>query len=122
MGLLSRTVGSAALYPAHSGNYDTSGSIVEKVTQYQKTYGRFNCILFEIPDGGSDLCQKLAGMIKYTGIVIPLSPSRPLILLPSSVDRELIVHRLSKTLKAAPLFSFEAGSPKSVLSKINSIP
>ena len=102
------------------------GSFEEEIIRYHKINPVFNCVLLEIPasSGGedkADFCQKVSGMINKIGSVIPLPSGRPLILLPSSIDRELIAHRLSKSLAAMPLLSFEAASPESVLNNIRSM-
>ena len=127
MGLLSRVEDNAlesALTKAGSSLKD-SGAIIEKITQFHENCGHFNCILFDIPghaENENSFCQSVTKIIGNTGTVIPLPAGRPLILLPLSADRELIVHRLSKSLDAAPLLSFEADGPDNVINRINSLP
>jgi hypothetical protein len=98
----------------------------EQIAQYHKINADFNCILFDFPDpsaGGyrAGFCEKVSGMIAATGTVIPLSSGRPLILLPLAKDRELIAHRLSQSLGARTLLSFEAHGPEEVISSVNSL-
>ena len=120
MGLLSRATQSTAL---HFTSGKESERVKSKIAQYHETYINFNCILFEAPDSRKDnIHRKLAEMIKYPGIVIPLSTSRPLILFPPGVDHELVAHRISKSLNMTPLLSFEATSPGEALTRIDSLP
>jgi hypothetical protein len=100
----------------------TSGELIKK---YCREYNNFNCILFENPPNADDktqFCQKVNTMIDKMGTVISLSTGRPLIMLPLSIDRELIAHRLSKTLNAKILLSFQADSSETVMNRINSLP
>jgi hypothetical protein len=97
----------------------------KQITQYHRINADFNCILFDFPDPSADdrdgFCEKVSGMIAATGTIIPLSSGRPLILLPAAKDRELIAHRLSQSLGAQTLLSFEAHGPEEVISGVNSL-
>ena len=99
-------------------------SLEEQITQYHRIYADFNCILLDFP--GSDgedkaaFCARVSKMITQSGTVISLSSGRPLILLPAAKDRELIAHRLSKSLGANAVLSFEAKNPENALDRINS--
>jgi len=106
----------------------------EKIAQFQKNRGNFNCILFEIPGPSTGepaglhsgdregFCRKVAEMLDKTGTIIPLNNGRPLVLLPLTMDRELISHRISKSLDSAPIFSIEADCPEKIINHINSLP
>ncbi|MDR0496866.1 MAG: hypothetical protein LBH42_04560 [Treponema sp.] len=119
MGLLGRAAGNPSII---SVSKEDSDWVKDQITQYHLDFATFNCILFETQEDEKDLfCKKLAEMIKHTGIVIPLLTGRPLILLPPFMDRELIAHRLSKTLNTKPLLSFEATNPEIVLNRVNSV-
>jgi len=114
MGLLSRT-----------NNNSTEPSLQELIKKYGEEYNNLSCIIFENPPNANDnaqFCQKVNTMIDKMGAVISLSTGRPLIMLPLSVDRDLIAHRLSKTLNAKILLSFQADSSEIVISQINSLP
>jgi len=90
-----------------------------------KKYNNLNCIVFDCPPNADDktqFCQKINTMIDKTGAVIPLLTGRLLIMLPLSIDRELIAHRLSKTLDAKILLSFQADSSEIVINRVNSLP
>jgi len=131
MGFLSRAVNSTANSSACSTADSTAFNkvpgrepdrVVSKINQYHSTYSNFNCIIFEAPDNTKDnINRKLAELIKYPGIVIPLSTNRPLILLPPGVDHELVAHRISKTLNMTYLLSFEGSNPGDALKRINSL-
>jgi len=140
MGLLSRA-GSTASEPASGEkalNNSSSESFDQKIprpfedeiVQFHQMHINFNCIVLENPETitgkahsteKADFCEKVSKVIDKTGTVVPLPQDRPLILLPLVMDRELIAHRLSKTLKTNPLLSFEANNPGNVLNRIDSL-
>jgi len=102
----------------------TLGVLKKKVTEYQKVYRIFGCILLEnqaYEKGKPDFCEQLAKMTGNMGIASPINNSHALILLPSEMDRELIAHRLSKSLNAEPVLSFRAANPEYVINRINSM-
>ena len=102
-----------------------------EVILFHRMYLDFNCIVLENPavsDGlvvseeeKTDFCRTVLKMIHNAGTVIPLPSGNPLILLPIVVDRELIIHRLSKTLNTKPLLSFEANNPENVFTRLDSL-
>ena len=95
-----------------------------KITEYQKVNKVFGCILFENRSrekGKADFCEKLTKVTGNVGITSPINHGHALVLLPSEMDRELIAHRLSKSLNAEPVLSFRATSPEYVIDRINSM-
>jgi hypothetical protein len=62
--------------------------------------------------------QRLFGMVALCGTAVALAPRRGLVLLPTGMDRELVAHRLEKSLAAKTLLVFEADSPGKALSAI----
>ncbi|MDR1803354.1 MAG: hypothetical protein LBQ94_07070 [Treponema sp.] len=95
-----------------------------KITEYQKVYQVFGCILLENhahEKGKVDFCEKLTKATGNMGTTSPINHSHALVLLPSEMDRELIAHRLSKSLKAETVLSFRAISPEDVINRINSM-
>jgi len=115
MGLLGRAVNNTA-----EPSSDTPEGSIAK---FCEIYTNFSCILFEIPqntEGKIDFCKKVSIMVGKMGTVIPLQNGRPLVMLPLSLDRDLIAHRLSKTLNAKILLSFQADSSETVINNINS--
>jgi hypothetical protein len=59
--------------------------------------------------------QKISRMMSYLGAAGPLSGENTLVLIPQTVDRELLAHRLSKSLHAQVLYQFEADDPGKAL-------
>jgi len=101
-----------------SGQQNT---VENEVTLFHRLYLDFNCIVLENPAAESGFCEKVSAIINKAGTVIPLASDRPMILFPIALDRELIAHRLSKTLNTKPLLSFEANNPENVFTRINSL-
>jgi len=100
------------------------GVLQKRVAEYQKVYRVFGCIILENQaheKGKPDFCEKLAKATGNIGITSPINNSHALILLPSEMDRELIAHRLSKSLDAEPVLSFRAANPEYVINRINSM-
>ena len=103
-------------------------SVEEEIVHYHVANPEFSCIILEHPMGSSaseedkaNFCRKVSGMVNMFGSSIALPTGCPLVLFPSSLDRELIAHRLSKSLDTAALLSIEAKSPENVLSHIKSM-
>ena len=124
MGLLSKA--SAKIVSESASAYENaeeSNTLEGQIAQYHQSHAYFNCVVLEIPDSAekANFCESVSGIIHTAGIVISLPSGHPLILLPITMDRELIAHRLSKSLSTGALQSFEAKSPKSVLSRIQSL-
>ena len=98
-------------------------TLEREIIKFQQTHNEVNCIIFDTPAGedGAVFLDKVSKMINTLGSVIPISPERLLILLPSTVDWELLSHRLSKKLNTTPLISFEAESPQNILNRVKSL-
>ena len=95
--------------------------IEEKIAQFHQMHLDFNCVVLENPSGKPDFCEKISSMIDTLGTIVPLAYNCPLILFPIVIDRELIAHRLSKTLKTKVLLSFAASNPENALIRIDSL-
>ena len=139
MGLLSRA--SSILNSAGDVNYvddDSSAPVsikieisndeldllAEKVSQFHGLYQDIGCILLENTHHGRgkvSFLKKITEMIGTIGIVIPINHDLPLILVPAETDRELIAHRLSKSLNAKSIFSFNTDNPENVMKRIKSL-
>ena len=93
--------------------------IKQKIADFQKNNSSFTCIVY---DGSKDepleFSRKIMEMINTLGSVIPLSPAIPLILLPKTLDSELIIDVLKKTVNSTPLLTFESNSVESTLNRI----
>jgi len=121
MGLLSRAAVRAA---ADS----TTGSAVEReLVQFHAAHGAFSGVLLETQAAGpgeNALNGEVRRMLAAFGAAIPLNPAaaaaprtdRSLALLPAGMDRELIAHRLTRSLRAKQALAFEAENPAQALS------
>jgi len=106
-----------------------SNILEDEIALFHRMNLDFSCIVLENPDtagesdsaGKAGFCEKVSAMLDKMGTVVPLPLGRVLILLPIVMDRELIVHRLSKTLNSRPLLSFEANNPENVFTRIDSL-
>jgi hypothetical protein len=94
-----------------------AGSLRSSIIRFHERHSGLNCIVFENHKGNTFLAQ-VSGMLSGTGDVVPLSSGRALVLLPGTLDRELIAHRLSKSLNISPLLSFEARESENVINQI----
>jgi hypothetical protein len=97
MGLLSK-----AAVKAKDAEYE--------IREYHKNQPSFQGIVLNIP-----FDQKISRMMSDLGAAVPLSRGHTLALIPEDVDRELLAHRLSKSLNAPVLYQFEAGDPGEAL-------
>jgi len=93
--------------------------IMNKIAQFQDAFGDFNCVVF---DGSEedylDFSRKVTEIVNTLGTVIPLTPARPLVLIPNTVDCELISHRLARSLNSTPIISFESDSAEKAINRI----
>ena len=141
MGLLDRA-GSLAVKSELSPPVPVNEDVVESIAQsavegevafFHRMHLDFECLVLDgsAADGadkdaaGGDFCETVSAIIDKAGTVIPLTQGMtqgfPLILLPAALDRELIAHRLSKTLSAKVLLSFSADSAESAIRQLNSL-
>jgi hypothetical protein len=90
------------------------------ITRYCQTntnpLGGFQGIVLENSNAAS--AEQLTVMVGALGLTIVLPSARLLILLPTSLDRELIAHRLSLSLNTKALICFEADTPEKALELI----
>jgi hypothetical protein len=80
------------------------------IAEYHRTNPVFQGLVLETPSQAS-----VTLAVSSIGRVIPLSPERSLVLLPKTLDRELIAHRLSKSIGLTILSGFEVESPEGAL-------
>jgi hypothetical protein len=93
----------------------TREGVENSVGDYCKQHPAFQGIVLELPtdeDGRSLALRQLDQMVSSLGVVIRLNKTRDLALFPQEMDRELIVHRLVKSLGVLCPRSFEADSPE----------
>jgi hypothetical protein len=82
-------------------------------------------IVLELPErlgeaGFETFFAMAASMASSVGRTVPLPSKNILILFSKARDRELLTHRLAKSLRTRALASFEAGSPGEAFSRIQS--
>jgi hypothetical protein len=91
----------------------TRERVENSICEYCKQHPVFQGMVLELPaleDGRNHALRQLDQMVSSLGVVIPLSKTRDLALFPQDIDRELIVHRLVKSLGVLCPRSFEADS------------
>jgi hypothetical protein len=87
-----------------------AGDAEYEIREYHKNQPSFQGIVLKIA-----FDQKLSRMLSGLGAAGFLSPENTLVLIPETVDRELLAHRLSKSLNAQVLYQFEADDPGKAL-------
>jgi hypothetical protein len=88
----------------------------EAISNFHNTHLSFQGIVLEIPpeirgETQEAFCEKVSRMVSAFGLVFPLSPGNALVLIPDELDRELLAHRLSKSLHTQVLSCFQANDP-----------
>jgi hypothetical protein len=114
--LIPRAPGSA---PPPAEAKDPAGRIqenlAEEIRQYHTGHPLFQGILLGPPGerGGNpaDFAGRVSRMVSSFGVAFPLPPGNCLVLFPETMDRELLAHRLSKSLKTQALHHFRADDP-----------
>ena len=114
MGLLSR----ASQFSGN--NSEQSENVFSKISHFYDVYKILSCIVFDTRNY-RDYLKKIQTIISRIGTVIPLSTGNALILLRASVDRDLIAHRLSNSLKITILFSFETDCPENLVKSLGKV-
>jgi hypothetical protein len=99
---------------------EKTASLFKALSQYHQSYPSFQGILLEPPDTmgedeKDDFPRQISAMVSSFAVVVEFPPRRSLILFPTSMDRELLMHRLTKSLKTGALFAFEADNPDTAL-------
>jgi hypothetical protein len=87
------------------------GNTEQKIREYHKNHPAFQGMVLKFPRNDT-----ISRAVSAFGAVLSLSPENSLVLIPGDVDRELLAHRLSKTLKAQVLYQFQADDPGQALS------
>ncbi|MFP3089102.1 hypothetical protein LQZ21_02105 [Treponema sp. TIM-1] len=88
--------------------------IEEEFIQYHTAHGVLSGIIFETPENMEyrGFNDELSAITASFALTLPLPPFRCLILFPSSIDKELVAHRISGTLKTEVCFLFESENPE----------
>jgi hypothetical protein len=88
--------------------------VTNGINAYRENNPAFQGVVLEIPDtcGSSvDFAEVLAGVTAALGTTLPLPSRFCLVLVPGDFDRELLIHRLTGSLKIKAVFQFKANSP-----------
>jgi hypothetical protein len=111
MGLLSRAAAMAGTKP---GAASATPPIWEELLKFGKGRPGFQGIVLSPPEdtGAAAFTRQVSAMVHSFGTALPLASAGSLILFDVSKDRELICHRITKTLGVRALFNFAADSPK----------
>ncbi|MDR2104047.1 MAG: hypothetical protein LBP42_08100 [Treponema sp.] len=93
------------------------------ITQYYRDNSPFQGIILENSgqageETGRKFLDQVTDMILYFGISIGLPGGRSLVLLPASLDRELIAHRISHSLNIPSLGTFWADDPEGAMKEL----
>ena len=90
------------------------GSVEEKIYQFYDVYKVLNCIVFDTKEKKNQ-ARLIQNIIDRAGSVLALPSGNSLILLRGKVDRELIAHRLSKSLNLVSIMSLESKKPEKLI-------
>jgi hypothetical protein len=87
-----------------------AGDAEYEIREYHKNQPSFQGIVLKI-----SFDQKISRIVSDLGAAVSLSWKNTLVLIPEFLDRELLAHRLSKSLNAQVLYQFEADDPGEAL-------
>jgi hypothetical protein len=91
----------------------------QEIQEYRKSHPVFQAIVLEFPgnsgETGETFGEKAARMAGAFGSVLSLPSGSSLVLIPENMDRELLAHRLAKSLHTQVLCQFEADDPGKAL-------
>jgi hypothetical protein len=98
------------------------GQIKKELIQYQRTHGVFCGIIFEAPEPNEyqGFIEQISAMTVFFALTLPLPVYRCLILFSSSIDKELVAHRISKILNTKVRLIFESESPEKAFESFQS--
>jgi hypothetical protein len=106
--------------PFTAGEKEKTG---REIQEYRKSHPVFQAIVLDFPGGagetGESFGEKVSRMVGNFGSALSLSPGSSLVLIPENMDRELLAHRLSKSLNAQVLCQFAADDPGKALTLLD---
>jgi hypothetical protein len=93
------------------------------IRQYLKNQSFFQGIILQFPrqengETKADFTEKVSRMVSSFGSVFSLSTGNCLTLFSKTMDRELLAHRLSKSLNTQVVYHFQADDPDTALSQL----
>ncbi|MDR2136444.1 MAG: hypothetical protein LBO76_07500 [Treponema sp.] len=92
------------------------GELQNEIIKYCNTFTSVHGIVLAYPPDydekkeGEPFCGQVNRIVAALGSAVPLSPRHTLVLFSNTVDRELLAHRLSKSLAAEVPVVFQAES------------
>jgi hypothetical protein len=136
MGLLRKAITSNPSIPQGKGDFGpakpapsplkgTDEAVREALLNYGLNNQAYQGIVLDMPkDAGQDKAERYFSLVSFMvasfGNAIRLPSNCALILLPGTRDRQLIGHRLARTLRTNALADFEAENTDQALSRIQS--
>jgi hypothetical protein len=103
---------------------ENESGLLNEIARYHRANSLFYGIVFEILSGkqtkkqAAKLFDDISALIGTLGTVIDLPSRRVLALLPHSLDRAVITHRISTSLGAGIVDDFEADSPDAAFKRV----
>jgi hypothetical protein len=100
---------------------DLPGEIKNEIITYYNTYTLIHGIILSYPKNydekkeGETFNQQLNRIIATLGSAVPLPSGHSLVLFSNTIDRELLAHRLSKSLETETPVIFQADDIKTVV-------
>jgi hypothetical protein len=125
MGLLNKALfQEKAVVTKKTTSTKNNRGLLDQITRYHRANSLFYCVVFETLPGkqtkkqNTKFFEDINALIGTLGTVIDLPTRRVLALIPHSLDRAVITHRISKSLGASVVDDFEADSPGAAFEKV----
>ena len=130
MGLLEKASriagGKAPAAASNAAKKSDNVGIRTAISRFSKKHPLFSIILGFAPDERKrgkkqEYLDDLVRMVSDRGEVIPLAKrdaGRSLILIPESMDRELVAHRIDASLNIKTVVAFDADNPADAMEKL----
>jgi hypothetical protein len=110
--------------PEYASVHGLPGALKNEIIKYCNTFTSVNGIILAYPHNfdekkeGESFCHQVNRMTAVLGTAIPLSTRYSLVLFSNTVDRELLAHRLSKSLETEVPVVFQADNVDTVVEYI----
>jgi hypothetical protein len=116
--------GKVPVPPARRTAGGLSGKLKKEILKYCNTYTSVHGIVLSYPKNydekkeGESFNQQVNRIITALGTAVPLSPRYSLVLFSNTIDRELLAHRLSRSLETETPVIFKSDNAASVVEYI----
>jgi hypothetical protein len=110
--------------PEYALVHGLPGALKNEIIRYCNTFTSVNGIILAYPPNydekkeGESFCNQVNRMTAALGTAIPLSARYSLVLFSNTVDRELLAHRLSRSLETEVPVVFQADNVNAVVEYI----